>query len=73
MTTHPSRNRKATVTAITQDEAGNLVFGRPSEYPRAKAYAAAKKLAGRGAQFTANYGPNSCAYVGREVTAVVAE
>jgi hypothetical protein len=71
MANHPTRNLKSYVSTITTDSAGNLVFSPVTEYPRAKAFAAAKKLAGRNAQFTANYGPDSCAYVGEEVTAVI--
>lgn len=71
MTNHPNRSKRLhTVTVIRDGNLGGDVIGR--DLSRQKAFDAAKKAAGRGAQFSASYGPTSCAYIGREVTAVIA-
>lgn len=60
------------VTTIRLED-NKLSFGQPADYAdKIKAMKAAKKAAGRAAKFDGHYGPTSFAYVGRDVTAVVA-
>lgn len=71
MTNHPNRSKRShTVTVIHDGNLGGDVIGL--DLTRQMAFDTAKKAAGRGAEFVAHYGPTSCAYVGADVTAVIA-
>ena len=60
------------VTAISENEAGELQFNELGSFPtKPAASKAARNAAGKGSEW-ANYGPSSFCYVGKEVTAVVA-
>lgn len=61
-----------TVSTVTEIN-GKIATAKVGDFATvSKAYAAAKKAAGKGAAFSAHYGPTSAAYVGSTVTAVIA-
>lgn len=59
------------VSTVASDADGNLVFGEPRVFANYEAASRAAKKLARDADDCVRYGPESVAFVGADVTAVI--